>query len=470
MKRFQTLLLVGVLLASLPMAGCKKFVEGYEISPNNPSEVSLPLLLSGAEVGVFFTHEGHLCRAVGVMMQQLSGFDGPYPTIENYQMTESDFENDWSTIYSRVMVNLHELYTKADAEGCPHYAGIGRTLQAMMLGLTTDCWGNVPYSQAFRGADNLNPAYDTQEQVYGRLQQMLDQAIQNLSANASDNVLLPGADDYLYQGDVTRWRTLAYLLKARFHNHLSKRNPGGSATQALAALDAAGISTLSAADANALTVHGAALNESNQWFQFENERGGYIVMGRFLVDTMTALADPRLGVYASPDGDGGYSGSFVNAQNPGASTIGAIFLNPARGFPLMTLAEARFIEAEAALRAGQKTRAVAAYNAAIAESMALYGVSPTDASNYIMSVAVSDTDPDASLLSAIMFQKYLAGFLTTEIWTDYRRTGIPALTAPTGSYTNGVLPRRLPTPQAERLNNTSAEVVTDVTRRIWWDE
>ena len=37
---------------------------------------------------------------------------------------------------------------------------------AANLGLATNSWGDVPFSEAFLGEENLFPTFDTQESVY----------------------------------------------------------------------------------------------------------------------------------------------------------------------------------------------------------------------------------------------------------------------------------------------------------------
>jgi len=68
-----------------------------------------------------------------------------------------------------------------------------------------------------------------------------------------------------------------------------------------------------------------------------------------------------------------------------------------------------------------------------------------------------------------MTQKYIAMFTQPEVWSDWRRTNLPALT-PNPDATIGEIPRRFPTCIDERLYNSNAEVVGDITLPVWWDE
>lgn len=75
--------------------------------------------------------------------------------------------------------------------------------------------------------------------VYQDIQTLLSEAIADLSKSADDNNILPATDDLIFNGDAARWIITARILQARGENHLSKRDAAGSATKALAALDAA---------------------------------------------------------------------------------------------------------------------------------------------------------------------------------------------------------------------------------------
>jgi hypothetical protein len=132
--------------------------------------------------------------------------------------------------------------------------------------------------------------------------------------------------------------------------------------------------------------------------------------------------------------------------------------------PLVTYYEAKFIEAEAALRANDPARAAAAYNDAIKANLA-----ELDADDPAYIAANANETAATITLEKIMGQKYIAMFTQPEVWNDWRRTGFPALTPNPDGNVNAI-PRRYPTVQTERLYNTKATVVTDLLSKVWWDE
>lgn len=451
--------------AVLFLGSCGKFVDGYEISPNDPVESSPALLLTVSEVQTFMTYSGQLARLSSVLMQQQAGTDGQFQQVAAFNIIPGDNDNEWENVYS-ALLDAKTLVEKA-GDANPYYRGMARVIMAMNLGIATDIWGDMPYSTALDGINlNLNPTFDSQESILNEVQNLLSLAIADFAKLEEDNVLLPAADDLIFGGDIANWTITAHVLKARYANRLSKRDASASATAALQHIDnaiAAGM-TSSASDCNAK--FGSSGNELNQWYAFVfQERQGYIKMGKYFVDTLASLNDPRLPFYAAEDAAGGYSGTGLGLYTQSTSDIGTYFADATSNAPMATFVEAKFIEAEAALRAGNATRAADAHNAAVmAHIQQVTGASAPAA--YVLANA-SETALTISL-NKIMFQKYLAMFTQVEAWTDWRRTGVPALPMTPDAFTTEI-PRRLPTPLTEINYNTNAPNVRDITTHIWWD-
>lgn len=449
--------------------GCEKYVSKDDKDPNNPTTATLQTLLPAVEVSVFATHTGQMSRTSGIWVQHFTGTQFQFVDYSKYSFSENDVQNDWNTIYTAGIANANEVISKGTAQGSPYYVGIGKVLKCMLIGLATDFWGDIPEREAGLGVENLTPHYESQQVVIADIQSMLSEAItalkQDISAN---NGLIPGSDDFIHNGDAAAWVRTAWILKARYANRLSKRDASGSATSALQFIDNAiadGLAS-SADDANAVfeEAGGSALN---QWYAFEQDRAGYIKTCATLIDTMNALSDPRLPFYAAPDTGGAFSGTPIDSEDQNSSSIGSYFASPNSSIPLITYVEARFIEAEAALRAGNTSRAQTAYTAALTEALNRY--SGIDAAAVTAYIAANGTlsGSTSTALGQIMFQKWISSFTQTEAWSDWRRTGLPAL-SPNPSGIQTTIPVRYPTEQNERLYNPNAVVVSNLTTNVWW--
>jgi Starch-binding associating with outer membrane len=114
---------------------------------------------------------------------------------------------------------------------------------------------------------------------------------------------------------------------------------------------------------------------------------------------------------------------------------------------MLSYAEYCFIRAEAALR-GAPGSAQQFFTDGITASMTEAGVLPANITTYLTANGTL-TGSTANQIKQVIEEKYIASFgVSMEPWTDWRRTGFPALNLPTNSITGGI-PRTLFFPQSE---------------------
>ncbi|PTT02903.1 hypothetical protein DBR11_03785 [Pedobacter sp. HMWF019] len=426
------------------MTSCKKgyFYNGIN---DDPSQLKNPVpssLLPGIIASTGYEWGGDASRFVSIFMQQTTGDANQSFSANRYAVSADDVDNMWTTgLYGGgIMNNTYAMINVANSLKQGHYAAVAKIMMANNLGLTTDLWGDVPYSQAFQGLANLQPKYDTQQQVYTAIDQLLSDAITSLGTS-DGSAFQPGAEDFLFKGDLTKWLRFAHSLRAKFYLHLAKRD-ASYYDKALAEV----ASGFQPGEGALVPFAGTSLPTQNPWFQFNDQRGDIVFTG-FIYDLMTAAADPRLDVYS--DGDGG---------------LGTLYGSPSSSVVLLSYDELKFIEAECNFQKASPNKAAAAtaYNAAVTANL------QRTISSTAYAATVSKTAGTIALAD-IMTQKYIALFLSPEVWTDWRRTGIPALVAPAGSALGGALPRSLPYPSGEQRNNSNSPKNTSLTKRVWWD-
>jgi len=439
----------------LALNSCQHEIDTFNDDPNNPTELSTPVtLLTGTEIGTIMNTTGNLPRTLSLFTQHTNGNQFQSLDYTNYFLTETDVETDWANIY-QTGVNLNQIITQFGAQN-PYYDGMARVLMALNIGNATDVWGDVPFSQAFQGINNLTPKYDTQQQVISQIQSYLDTAIANFAKPASANKYIPSADDIFYGGDLVKWTKLAYGLKARYALRLSKKD----ASAAQKALQYAQLSLSSNADNLVATFEGG--NNQNLWYSFNNQRDGYMSMGKYFVDLLKNNNDPRLTYFVGLDyhNPSGYTGSAPEDADTDASPFGNYFAGgAATSNVIFNYSEVKFIEAEAQFRLNNTGLAQSALKAAISASL----ISVTGADNSAFATTASST----VTLPNIMTQKYIALFTTLEPYNDWRRTGFPVLT-PNQASQSKKIPVRLMTPKSERTLNANATVVSSMYTPVWW--
>ncbi len=158
----------------------------------------------------------------------------------------------------------------------------------------------------------------------------------------------------------------------------------------------------------------------------------------------------------------------VNASGPAAPPFVYTGAAPQR---MLTFAEYNFIRAEAALR-GAPGSAQAFFTAGITASMQEVGVSAVQIADYL-SLNGTLVGTAAQQMQQVIEEKYIALFgVSVEPWTDWRRTGYPALSIPVNAL-NGVtaVPRTLFYPQSEiDLNpNNPGQKAPGLQNSVFWD-
>jgi hypothetical protein len=444
-------IIIGLVASTL--TGCKRGDDLY-INPNAPAEVTPALLLTAIEVATFNSYEGNLVKNSSILIQQNAGVEGQMYILNNYILPENEYDNQWGQLY-QTLYACKDLKTKYGADN-PHYAGIANILAAMNWGLLTDMWGDIPYSEALQGGENYQAKYDAQEKVMTGILNMLDEAIELLDASVEENEILPGSDDLIYQGDAAAWKRVAYSLKARYLNRLSNKasyNP----TEILSCI-ANGISS---SDEDFVSIHGVTSVELNQWYDFQNNRAFYVVAGLPFVDSLKLRpTDSRLYEYFDSTGFGDVVGSPIDATTADASPWGDYLCSGGdKSVRLISFTEMKFIEAEVKTRQGDAT-AADVLNDAIRSSCLTVTEGAYDGSD-IATYTASNVN-----LSRVIYEKWLAMFGSAEPYNDYRRTGFPVL-RPNANGRLSEIPKRYPTPQAERVSNPNAPVPS-LTTPVWW--
>lgn len=458
-----------IALCTLQITGCKKFIDVND-NPNDPLTVQEALILSPVELNISSViaggagDNGMAAILVNHFMQNVA-LNQPVPNHGTYWIFNVDLDGAWRNIYVTTLNNLKMMNDNATTNGHFNYSGIAKILSALCLGVATDYWGDIPYSEAFIGSGNLQPSYDSQENIYKAIQQLLDDGIADIDKNA---VIKPGKDDYFYDGDMAKWKRLAYTLKARYYMHLTKA-PGYTAlAQAELALAALQNGMMANGDDMKLSYPGGAGLES-PWFR-NTLPVSTLILSSACVDTLVARNDPRLPHLIAPAKQTGlYNGRPIGSVNISGSLDVYSLAGPAYGdagspMYVFNYSEALFLEAEATLIKSGFAAAQPVYQDAIRSHMSKLGIDISEVNDYL---ANRGTLTAANALQRIMEEKKIANFLSIENFNDWRRTGYPQLTKVPNALSD--IPRRLLYPQVEITSNPQNGHSARLTDRVWWD-
>ncbi len=473
MKTGLFILLVGIL------SSCSSWIDpDVNISPNRPVDVPMNLLLPSVEARTAFDVVGanDYTRTVSMWIQQTSGVSRQSQAEGAYILRSGDVNNMWNSVYAGALMDAKQIILKAQAEETksPHFEGVAKILQAVLLGYSTDVWNDIPWSEALQGKENLTPVFDSQQSIYSAIQSLLDEGI-SLCSQPDENNIIPLDGDIIYGNDVTAWVKAAWALKARYALHLSKVNGNDAYSKAL---EYAG----KAFDSNEGNMYyyysSSSDNNANPLYLFMQDRAD-IRMCYTLIETLKAHKDPRLPVFAAPIPDtlfigndtipaGDYYGAPPGEPLSGASYPGPGIASNNSPTQFITYAELEFIKAEAHAAQGHSTPAKDAFKAAIKASLDQYGVYNDDW--YQAYDSVINILPDNVLMEAIMNEKWISLTYRSESFVDWRRTGYPKLT-PNPVASKQEIPRRFPYPTDALSYNTNTPDLGNepLWKRVWWD-
>jgi len=461
------------------------------VDPNNPSDVTLGQLLTQSEVTMVNSlgiGSNGLSTPGSILVHQTvqrGSVDSYFVSGEDFQITTA-----WQNLYSGALEDLKVVIDNGTAENSLHYVGIAQVLTAYSFSMMVDVWGDIPYSEALKGAEFLYPNYDDDAAIYPQLIALIDTGIGNLEADSED---VPGGDDVIYGGDLDRWRKFAKTLKLKLYNQVRLVDDVSAEVNALLTEG-----DLMEDDGDFELAYGTSVapDDRNPAFVFEYTLGNKVsyISPYFyeiltnqssLNDVLSGVVDPRVPYYwfkqitdpadaqnpteytddngflsiyfASQGVNQGFQqdrsqtvlglypigGRFDDDNGGEVNTSGAITGPGNVAQRLLPYFSSLYIQAELALtEAGvsgdprdlleDAMRASFAKVNAVAEEAGVALIGNTAINTYVTAVlAKYDAASPAGQLELIMTEKWIASFgFAMDSYTDYRRTGYPVMFDP----------------------------------------
>ena len=389
----------------------------------------------------------------------------------------------WNDLYTAANIFVSTMNTAAK-DSNTNLQAAALTMKVYTAQKVTDMFGDVPYSEAFSAAKNIiYPKFDKQKDVYTAMFAELKTAA-DMFKTGKGNL---GAGDFIYQGDVAKWREFCNSLRLRLAIRISNVDPATAKSVMTDVLgNPADYPVMTTNDGNAYFYYPGVAPNQELWFEdagVGNRTLGNYRLNNVLISSMAVNSDPRLSVYALPNKWGKYHGySFFLGQSSdtlnngnNVSTIGDRFANDPKGFsPFMNCAEVYFILAEAYEKGLATGDAEAAYKMGIAKSMEENGIDATATATFLALPGVSYNTGSSTHLEKIGTQKYISLFKqSVEAWSEARRTDIPLMLGVSDNYANkhNRPPFRLSYADQERtLNGSSFPVDVKIVDIFWGDQ
>jgi hypothetical protein len=494
MKKLYIYAFTGLILLGF---GCKKLdtFGDTNTDPGNTQKPVLSALMTTATGSIGTIASTSVAADTNITKTVIPGVTTPgiyaqyfaesqYNDVTLYSLQRTSF----TTYYSTVLSDLQNIITANESNNMTQVA---RILQQYVYWTITDRWGDIPYTEALKGLDNLHPKYDKQEDIYRSMSATIKTAIA-----AFDNSTISG--DVLYNGDVPSWKRLGNSLRLLMALQLSKRFPAAgayAATEFNAALtDAGGYITTNAQNFTAVYPGGSF---PTPWYTTYNGRKD-LGESKTMTDLMASLSDTRQNVFGGateqPSGSNAIAPSSTGIpyglarqstidftdENPNwARVLRGDFRRQAGSVVIISAAEVTLARAEAANRGWTTEPVASVYENGIDLSFAQWGLSAPPAYKSQAAVALGAAgSPDN--ISKIAIQEFIASYPDgLRAWNIWRRTGYPVLTPAIAAVNaSKLIPRRIAyAPDEYSSNKASVEAAVALLpggdtqdARVWWDQ
>lgn len=414
-------------------------------------------------------------------------------TISNFNPT-----NDWTRVFlmsdhiiATLYGNLTTVQQVSESSGNPVPYAIAQIMKVAAMSRVTDAYGPIPYSKIGQDGKITIP-YDTQEEVYNKFFEELDESITVLTENR--NAALVSTADFVYSGNVQKWVKFANSLKLRLAIRIANVSPAKAKEMAESAVNHE-LGLIETNEDNASWKYfGAITNSLFTAIRYNEEAsGGDTHPAADIVCYMNGYNDNRRVSYFE---ESTWTGKTYVGLRRGINLSKAreVFINYSRvkissSDPVlwMNAAEVAFLRAEATAIYGFNMNGTAAdfYEQGVRLSFDQWGatgvesyleddssvpelyVDPAGLNTYENNISNITIKWDESASNAvkqerIITQKWIANWmLGNEAWADYRRTGYPKLIPATseGNLSGGIVDsergaRRVPYPSEEYTSNT----------------
>ena len=395
----------------------------------------------------------------------------------------------WKGMYT-AMANSVDAMKLAKAEGNDNLYAAALTIKAYDAHKTSDMWGKIPYSEAFKLDEGiLYPKYDTEQEVYTQILSELKIAADLFSTDGKPM----GPGDFLFKGNIDKWKKFCNSTRLRVAIRMSSADEAAAKTVIAEILNnPSKYPVITVNEDNAYFWWPGIAPDQELWYERMGADNGIKTdtyrTSNYLIASLNANNDPRLPVYADKNKWGKYRGytfgadqkSDTSNNSNNVSHIGDRFGNTKAGFsPFLNAAEVYFLKAEAyerGLVAGGNAKE--AYEAGIKMSLKENGIDETAITSFLAVSEVAWNGGTTSNLNKIYLQKWISLFKqSVEAWAEARRTDVPYMPNVETNYAaaHNRPPFRMAYADEEKQLNTNFP--TDVKEtdifwgtQMWWDK
>lgn len=209
------------------------------VNPDTPTSTSGNVASRIAAIEFWMGHTHQTTGVFAALINQqitLAGLGSRYGSLAEWSAANNTASTyAYQAFFVGVGGTLPDINAMAEKEGAYHYMGLVKLFRAMGFMIMGDVYGEMPYTNALTA--EINPVYDDGKTIFNGALAEVDEAIELFKKTQEPGATPLSEGDVWNGGDVNKWIKLAYGMKARYLNNLSKKADLYNPDAILAALE-----------------------------------------------------------------------------------------------------------------------------------------------------------------------------------------------------------------------------------------
>lgn len=219
--------LIPILAAAISFSAVSCSEEFLDVNDNpnaiQAEKITPELMFPGAVSTAYRTQAGTMMQFGNLMMNSWAGnaysFGSPFAREFNLQSVDNSFYTGIWGLYPRI-ANFAQIEKYPNANHTQdQYVAMAKVMKAFYMQTIVDLYGDVPYSEAFLGQDNISPKYDNDADIYKALITNLEEA--NALIDGGQGLSTANAD-IVFDGNMQKWKAFSNTIKLRMLMRMSR--------------------------------------------------------------------------------------------------------------------------------------------------------------------------------------------------------------------------------------------------------
>ncbi|RAR69313.1 SusD/RagB family nutrient-binding outer membrane lipoprotein [Flavobacterium aciduliphilum] len=222
---------IALFLLSVSLISCNDYTD---LGPN-PNQLNADLAtpdqyLSAAQTLSYSTQASTMER-LGLLFSNACGgnvqsYAAPFNDEFSMNVTSIFYKSIWENLYLRAGVYQKVIdYNDVNSE-YKEFKAIAMIGKVYDMEYIVDLYGDAPYTEAFKGINNITPKYDDDFEIYKKLFTELDNAralIDDIAAGTYPNsTAKSNSYDMIFGGSMASWKTFANTIELKMLLRMSK--------------------------------------------------------------------------------------------------------------------------------------------------------------------------------------------------------------------------------------------------------